>query len=319
MIKPEEILSKKRVHFVGAGGVGMSALAEFLLHNGAGISGSDLRESDLTRRLAALGATVFSGHDEQYAKDSDCLVYTSAVSADNPELVYAFKNGIPVFRREEALGAVFNGFVDRISVCGMHGKTTTTALLAHILTVCGKDPTAFVGGICNDLGGNLRIGKSGNCVAEACEYRRSFLNLFPTVNCFLNIDKDHLDYYRDFDDIKSAFRRFAQNTAPGGQVIVNGDDEELAVWKNTTTFGLGEENDFYAADLRHNKGFFSFSVKRKGTPLTELNLKIPGAHNVYNALCSFAAASTQGYFKFFSTEFHSIISIVFAVIIEKPI
>jgi len=228
-----------RVHFVGIGGVGMSALAQHLHKLGYRVTGSDRQQNDRTDALTALGINVRFGHAAENVRDTQLVVRTSAVHPDNPEIVQAEKEKIPVVLREELLGAVFNSFAVRIAVCGTHGKTTTTAMLHSVLEAAGVSHAAFIGGVFH--GSNYFFGKNV-VVAEACEYNRSFLNLRPTVTVVLNAEFDHPDCYKNLADVRSAFKRFIGNTEKGGVVILPYSLRKLC--KNKRLFGVQKTHRF---------------------------------------------------------------------------
>lgn len=271
----------------------MSAIAAYLLARGVKITGSDAARSAYTDNLKKSGALVGIPDGAEYMSGCGLVVANSAIKSDHPELVAARERGIPVGKREEVLGAIFDGYAKNIAVCGMHGKTTTSAMIAHCLWQSGYDPTAFVGGIVNGFGSNFLDGKSQVCVAEACEYKASFLHLHPLVNCMLNVDSDHLDFYKNIDDISAAFKKFAANTKTGGVNIVNGDD---AVLKNFDgiKFGLGGGNDYTAKNLAQEKGCFCFDIYRGKVFEMNVKLKVAGRHNVLNALCAYCALDFLG-------------------------
>lgn len=289
------------VHFIGIGGISMSGLAEILLAEGFSISGSDSRESDLTRRLASKGIRVFYGQNAQnISPDIDLAVYTAAIGEDNPEWQAAKENGIPMLTRAELLGQIMDNYERSIAVSGTHGKTTTTSMISHILLAADSDPTITVGGILPVLGGNLRVGSSETFITEACEYTNSFLNFRPKYSIILNIEAEHLDFFKDLEDIRHSFRLYGKNTKPDGALIINGAIENLSeitfgLSCRVITFGLTPDLDCWASDITYNeKGCGSFTVIYQGKTLGQINLQVPGAHNVTNALSAIACCREAG-------------------------
>ncbi|MDF1493663.1 UDP-N-acetylmuramate--L-alanine ligase [Caproiciproducens sp. CPB-2] len=296
----QDTLSKvKKIHFVGIGGSGMCPIAEILYHRGYELTGSDTNESDTLARIRSYGIPVSMGHRPENIGDAEMLVYTAAVKADNPELVAAREKGIPVVERSVMLGMVTRRYPHPVAVSGTHGKTTTTAMITQILLHAGKDPSAVIGGKLPLIGGNGRVGKSGTIVCEACEYVDTFLQLNPETSIILNIDADHLDYFGTVENIIKSFHQFALQTSK--TLIVNGDDantmKAVEGIKNASvvTFGLNPSNEYYADHIADTKGAREcFSVMKNGEKLADVTLSIPGKHNIYNALASFAAADSMG-------------------------
>jgi UDP-N-acetylmuramate--alanine ligase len=286
----------EKIHFVGIGGVGVSALAQHFLHLGAAVSGSDTTKTPLTEKLQAMGIAVHYGHRaENIPAGTTLVVHTSAVKEDNVELIRARELGIATVLREQLLGHAFNGFKNKIAICGVHGKTTTTSLLDYILRHMAVDHAAFVGGLLTDTGLNYTYG-SGTVVAEACEYRRSFLNLFPDIIVALNIELDHPDYYKDTADITSAFVSFFKNAGPNGKIVACGDsiDGEILRNFNHATFGFGSGNDFYADNVKNINAHHSFDLCSGGKVLCHVKTQLEGRHNVYNALAALVCVSLLG-------------------------
>ena len=210
------------VHFIGIGGISMSGLAEILLEKGFTISGSDAKESDLTRTLATKGARIFYGQKaENIIPGIDVVVYTAAIHPDNPEFAEAQKQQLPMLSRAELLGEIMDNFANSVAIAGTHGKTTTTSMMSEILLAAKADPTITVGGILPSIGGNLRVGSSDIFVSEACEYTNSFLNFRPKYSIILNVEAEHLDFFKDLADIRCSFRKFAGNTPADGATIIN--------------------------------------------------------------------------------------------------
>lgn len=298
-MKHQDILDHvKRIHFVGIGGSGMCPLAEILHSRGYTLTGSDVSESDTLERIRSYGIPVMMGHKAENIKGAELVVYTAAAKQDNPELVAAREQGIPTMERSVMLGVVTRRYADTVAVSGTHGKTSTTAMLTQILVNSGKDPSAIIGGKLPFIGGNGRIGKSEIMVCEACEYVDTFLQLTPAVSIILNVDADHLDYFKDLEHIVRSFHRFASQTTKA--LVVNGDDPNTlkaveGVSLPVMTFGLGKDNDYYAAEVAASAGVREhFTLMHKGEKLTEIALSVPGKHNIYNALAAAAAAHYLG-------------------------
>lgn len=281
----------KNIHFIGVGGVSMSALAEYSLKLGFKVSGSDIFASERTSRLLSLGCDISFIHQAKNVRSADAVVYSVAVSGENPELRYALKKQIPTFTRGEFLGKIINGYKNSIAVSGCHGKTTTTAMIANVLTFSGKDPTVFLGGDDYEFQ-NLRVGKSQVVVAEACEYKKSFLNLSPKISVVLNIGNDHLDTYGDMNELLRAFKEFSSS----GISVINADDENAKkiIGSCSVTFGIDNTANYYATRLVSNNGFYSFTLNAHSKPLGRIKLGVQGKHNVYNALASFAVCDMMG-------------------------
>ena len=219
------------IHFIGIGGISMSGLAEILLDRGFGISGSDAKESDLTKHLIQKGAVVQYGQRaSNITDDIQLVVYTAAIHPDNPELMEAEKKNIPCMTRAVLLGEIMQNYQTPIAISGTHGKTTTTSMLSEILLAMDTDPTLSIGGILKDIGGNIRIGSSELFVAEACEYTNSFLSFFPKISAILNIDADHLDFFKDLQDIRNSFRKFACLLPADGTLVINGEIENCLLY-----------------------------------------------------------------------------------------
>ncbi len=284
------------VHFIGIGGISMSGLAEILLEEGFQISGSDSKESPLTDALEKRGAKIYYGQRASNIGDSvQAVVYTAAIHPDNPEFACAKEKGLPMLTRAELLGQIMRNYRTSIAVAGTHGKTTTTSMLSHILLKGECDPTISVGGILPAIGGNIRVGNSEVFLTEACEYTNSFLSFFPTIGIILNIDADHLDFFKDIEDIRRSFRKFAQLLPGDGTLIINADTPEyLSVIEDlpcrVITYSLTDSADYTASDITYDQyGHASFTVNYQGAPLGVCSLKVPGIHNVSNALASIAA------------------------------
>jgi UDP-N-acetylmuramate--alanine ligase len=284
--------SIKKLHFVGIGGIGMSGIAEILIDQGFTVTGSDRAGSDNTERLAALGAHVYIGHQASNVEpDVDALVYSSAIPPENPEVVLARQRNIPVIRRAEMLAEVMR-LKYGIGIAGTHGKTTTTSMVSLVLMEGGVDPTVIVGGRLHGLAGsNARMGKGEFIVVEADEYDRSFLSITPTIAVLTTLETDHLDCYRDLEDIKSAFIQFASKVPFYGFVVLCLDEPALQdimpkIKKKIITYGLNGQADLQAVDITHKKNRTHFTVLQNGRELGEVELQIPGKHNVQNALAA---------------------------------
>jgi UDP-N-acetylmuramate--alanine ligase len=279
----------KKVHFIGIGGISMSGLAEILINYGYTVSGSDRAESNLTKKLEAMGAKIYIGQSANNINSPDLVVYTAAVSDDNPELVMARKLNLPVIDRAEFLGYIMKVFKKNIAVSGTHGKTTSTSMLSIMLINASLDPTIMVGGELDAIGGNVRTGKSDYLIAEACEYKGSFLKFYPYIGIILNIDADHLDYYKDIKEIQEAFLKFANLVPLNGLLIGCADDSRVmeiitSVNCNKLTYGIKNGN-FTASNITYdNMGCASYSVKYNQEFLGYIQLSVTGEHNVLNSL-----------------------------------
>jgi UDP-N-acetylmuramate--alanine ligase len=292
--------SFKKIHFVGIGGIGMSGIAEILLDQGFRVSGSDRAASDNTERMQELGAEMFIGHKaSNVGSDVDALVYSSAVPADNPELVEARRRKIPVIRRAEMLAEVMR-LKYGIGIAGTHGKTTTTSMVSLVLMEGGVDPTVIVGGRLRGLAGsNARLGKGEFIVVEADEYDRSFLSITPTIAVLTTLETDHLDCYRDLEDIKAAFVQFAGKVPFYGFVVLCLDEPALqdimpTIKKKIITYGLTGQSDLQAVDIVHKQNLSSFTVIKHGAELGSVTIQIPGNHNVLNALAAITVGLELG-------------------------
>ncbi len=295
-----DITKYKHIHCIGIGGIGLSAVAEIFHSRGYTVSGSDMKLSDTTAHLTSKGITVFEGHDAANIAGADLVVYSAAVSRENPEILAAREAGIPTVTRAEALGALMHDYPVSIAVSGTHGKTTTTSMVSLILDHAQKDPTILVGGNLNEFHGNVKIGKSDLFVTEACEYMDSFLSLRPKIEIILNIDSDHLDYFKDLDHIVASFDRFVKLVPKDGCIIAYEANPFVSrviadADCRVITFGFNENSDFYAANIEFNSdGHPLFDVCSKGEKLGRVQLEIPGEHNISNALASFATCYTLG-------------------------
>ncbi|NLI60480.1 MAG: UDP-N-acetylmuramate--L-alanine ligase [Clostridiales bacterium] len=307
-----EKLTGNHVHFIGIGGISMSALAEILLHKGYTVTGSDLKQSQITDRLQAKGIKIHIGHKASNIEGADWLVYTIAVKDHNPEIVAAKEKNLPIIERATLLGHIMETYPYSIGVAGSHGKTTATSMLSLIMRRARLDPTILVGGELDDIGGNVRIGNSGYFITEACEYNESFLNFKPYMGIILNIDEDHLDYFKDIDRIYEAFVQYSKLISPKGFIIGCGDDplvskllNERNIWsaahiRNITnirkvSFAIKNQGDWMARDIKYNhKGHPSYRAVYKEQDMGRFELKVPGKYNIYNALAATAAAWAIG-------------------------
>lgn len=289
----------RKIHCIGIGGIGLSAVAEIFLSRGFEVSGSDMRESDITEKLMAAGAKIFLGHRAKNVENVDLVVYTVAVGDDNPELAKARELGIPTITRAQALGALMGEYDRSIAISGTHGKTTTTSMVSLILKDADREPTILVGGNLEEIGGNCYVGGKEYFVTEACEYRDSFLELQPNIEIILNIDSDHLDYFKDVEHIARSFEKFARLVPETGVVIAYDANpfvrSVIEGLPNTVTFGLGNSSDYFASNIRFDaEGMPKFDVNHAGGVIATVNLQVPGEHNILNALAAFACSHILG-------------------------
>lgn len=289
------------VHFIGIGGISMSGLAEILLEEGFTISGSDAKQSALTDSLAQKGATIYIGQKASNLSIRPALVvYTAAIREDNEEFKAAVDAGIPMLSRAELLGQIMDNYEKSIAVAGTHGKTTTTSMISQILLVAKADPTISVGGILEAIGGNIRVGGSEVFITEACEYTNSFLHFHPKYSIITSVEAEHLDFFKDIDDIRRSFHEFAGNTAHDGVLIINGQIAALDQITNNlscsiTTYGLCENDDFYAKNITYNNhACGTYTLMHKTEDLGTVSLSVPGRHNVSNSLAAIALCLNLG-------------------------
>jgi UDP-N-acetylmuramate--alanine ligase len=285
------------IHFVGIGGIGMSGIAEVLVNLGYRVTGTDLRDSEVTRRLAQLGASIHRGHRERFLGDADVVVISSAIPRDNPEVAAARERKIPVIPRAEMLAELMR-LKQGIAIAGSHGKTTTTSLVSTVLHAAGADPTVVIGGKLNALGSNARLGSSDILVAEADESDGSFLMLNPTIAVITNIDNEHMDHYGSMRAQLDAFTGFANRVPFYGIAVVCVDDPHAAslvpaLHKRYATYGFSEGADYQASALRHDGPVTRFRVTARGLDLGEFTLHMPGRHNVLNAVATIAVCDDQ--------------------------
>ncbi len=289
------------VFFSGIGGISMSGLAEILLMEGFTVSGSDIKESALTHSLAEKGAKIYYGQRaENLSADIDLVVYTSAIRPDNPEYMAMQELGLASLSRAELLGQIMQNYKLPIAISGTHGKTSTTGMVSEILLRADLDPTLSIGGILNAIGGNIRVGQSDYFVTEACEYTNSFLNFSPKISIILNVEADHLDFFKDLDDIRNSFHRFAALLPSDGTLIINGDIENVAditdgLSCRIITYGSDPSFDYSPAHIVYdNLARATFTLNRKGASPEQFTLGSKGEHNVYNSIAAIALADILG-------------------------
>ena len=295
------------VHFIGIGGISMSALAELLHKQGFRVSGSDIKSTPLTKHLESLGITVFYTQQPSNISEScTVVIYTAAVHADNPEMIRAKELGLPILERKDLLGQIMKQYRHVAGIAGSHGKTTSTSMLSLMLMEGNLDPTILVGGVLDGIGGNLRMGSDNYLVAEACEYCNSFLSFYPTDAIILNIEAEHLDFFKDLDDIRNSFRKYAEILPAFGTLVINGDIDRLSeltdgLTANVVTYGLCDDvssctsYDFAATNFAFDSnGFGSYDLYKKETCLGRISLKVIGMHNISNSLAAAALAFTYG-------------------------
>src|SRR5437764_14415163 len=284
----------QHIHFVGIGGIGMSGIAEVLINSGVDVSGSDLKSSEVTKRLEALGVKFMEGHEAENVGDADVVVRSTAVREDNPEVVEARRLSIPVIPRAEMLAELMRLKPHSVAVAGSHGKTTTTSMVATVLGVAELDPTMVVGGVVGAFGSNAHLGTSDLMVVEADESDRSFLMLTPTFAVVTNIDREHMDSYADMTDVRRCFADFANKVPFYGASVLCLDDPHVQavipeVVRRRITYGLSAQADIAAREVRYDKQFGSaFQVRQMGEPIGEVSLHVPGLHNIYNSLAAIA-------------------------------
>lgn len=287
------------IHFIGIGGISMSGLAEILITRGFKVQGSDAKESALTNHLANLGCKIFySQVANNITDDIDLVVYTAAIKDSNAELMAAREKNIPTMTRAKLLGQIMANYKNAINISGTHGKTTTTSMVSEIFLAANTDPTISLGGILNTIGGNIRVGKSETFITEACEYTNSFLSFNPTITIILNVKADHLDFFKDLDDIRHSFKEFAKMLPSDGMLIINSDIENSEYFydgiacKNIITFGSDATKSKYAPSniTFDDKACCSYDLVVDGEVTDHITLSVPGIHNVYNSLSAIALA-----------------------------
>ncbi|SFG35127.1 UDP-N-acetylmuramate--L-alanine ligase [Oribacterium sp. WCC10] len=289
------------VHFIGIGGISMSGLAEILLSRHFVISGSDSKESELTKKLISEGAIVnYPQKAENITNDIDVVVYTAAIHPDNPEFAAAQKAEIPMLTRAQLLGEIMRNYKQAINVSGTHGKTTTTSMITEILLAAQEDPTVSVGGMLKDIGGNIRVGGEDTFVVEACEYTNSFLSFFPTIEVILNVEADHLDFFKDIDDIRHSFRLFAEKLPTDGLLVINSDIKHCEYFTEglkcrCVTFGHDKSADYTANFISYDKlAHPTYTLFYKGKEVTRVTLGVTGEHNIYNSMAAIAVCRELG-------------------------
>lgn len=291
-----EINFKKPIHiyFIGIGGISMSGLAEILLKEGFTISGSDTQVSPLTKKLSALGASIYYGQSVSHlTKDVDLVVYTAAIHRDNPEWIRMEELNLPGLSRADLLGQIMKNYGVPIAVSGTHGKTTTTSMIADVLLASDTDPTLSIGGILKSIGGNIRIGSSPYFVTEACEYTNSFLSFFPKIGIILNVEEDHMDFFHDIHEIRRSFHDFAALLPPEGTLIVNKEIPSLeeiteGLTCNILTYGFTSDCDYYASEISYDDlGLGSYTLNRKNKDSVKVSLGVCGRHNISNSMAAF--------------------------------
>lgn len=285
------------LHFIGIGGISMSGLAQILLKEGFTISGSDSKESDLTRQLEESGIHIsYPQCEANITGDIDAVVYTAAIREDNPEFAAAKSKGLPMLSRAQLLGQIMDNYKNSIAVAGTHGKTTTTSMLSQILLCAHSDPTISVGGILKAINGNIKVGSSDIFLTEACEYTNSFLHFHPKYSLILNIEAEHLDFFKDLEDVRRSFRKFASNTLDGGTIIMNGDIPNYTEIVSgfpagVVTYGMSPDNDYYPKEIVFDTmGCASYTLMKNDIPQTTIHLKVPGLHNVSNSIAAAVCA-----------------------------
>lgn len=290
--------SNKTIHFIGIGGSGMFPLAQILKCKGFNITGSDVNGSYIIDMEKEMGMQVYMGHNANNILKADLVVYSAAIMQDNPELIAAKNSNIPTVERAKLLGFLASEKENCVGVCGTHGKTTTTSIITHVLINLGKDPSAIIGGKLKEIGGNGRVGNSNIMVCEACEYVNTFLNIYPKMAVILNVDEDHMEFFKTLDNVIASYNNFCKNTS--STIIVNGDDVNAmkavsGINKKIITFGLTEKNNYYAKNIKFS-GYKNnnFDIYSKGEKLISVNLNIPGEQNVLNVLASFIVCLELG-------------------------
>ena len=289
------------IYFIGIGGISMSGLAEIVKKENFKVSGSDMKESTLTKHLDSLGIQVFIGQRaENLPEDVDVVVYTAAIHPDNPEYAEAARRNLPMLTRAQFLGQLMRNYQTPIAVSGTHGKTTTTSMLSHILLQADTDPTLSIGGILKAIDGNIRVGGSQYFLTEACEYTNSFLSFYPKIGIILNIDADHLDFFKDLEDIRNSFRQFAALLPEDGTLIISSDIDELSDFTkglncNIITFGSSPSSDYSADSITFDEfGRPTYTLMKNGEAVSQITLAVTGIHNVYNSLSAIATADLLG-------------------------
>ena len=293
-----DLKNHKVIHCIGIGGIGVSALAKILVSRGYIVTGSDMKESEMTDELEKLGIKVYIGHRAENVEGADLIIYSAAIAPENPEIKRANELGIELASRAELLGTLMDEFKTSIAVSGTHGKTTTTSMVSLILEHADYKPTIFVGGNLDEIGGNVKVDIGDYFVAEACEYRDSFLKLRPDIEIILNIDSDHLDYFKDIEHIVESFSKFVSYVPDDGVIIAYDANpfvnEVIKGHPNAVTYGYNRNSTYYISDIAFADGMPSFHVNYNGEDFGEIQLAIPGEHNILNATASFACCHMLG-------------------------
>ena len=288
------------IHFIGIGGISMSGLAEILLSQGYKVSGSDRSSSKIVERLESLQAQIYIGHSKNNIKDYDLVIYTDAIPKDNEELVEAVNRNIETVDRATFLGALIRNYTNSIAVSGTHGKTSTTSMIATILNKSTLDPTILLGGSLDDIGGNVRIGNREHLLTEACEYKGNVLKYYPSIAIILNMEEDHMDYFKDLEHILDTFRDYTKNIDKDGSLIINLDDPNADSIigdcpVKVISFSIDKDSDYRAENISFDQqGFPNFDLRVKGDKVYKVKLNIMGIHNIYNTLASIAATHILG-------------------------
>lgn len=289
----------RNIHCIGIGGVGLSAIAEILVSRGYRVSGSDMKPSEMTEKLKKSGITIYIGHRAENVENADLIIYSAAIAEENPEIIRAREKNIPLASRAEILGTLMDEYESSVAISGTHGKTTTTSMVSLVLEAAGLEPTILVGGQLDEIGGNVKVGNSPYFVTEACEYRDSFLQLRPKIEVILNIDSDHLDYFKDIDHIVRSFDKFARAVPEDGRIIAYDSNpfvsEVIKGHANVVTYGYNENSTYHISEVRFNsEAMPSFSVSHNGVKLEHVQLNVPGEHNILNAAAAFACCHVLG-------------------------
>jgi len=286
------------IHFIGIGGISMSALAQIMLDKSVKVSGSDITKSHITSLLKNKGADIFIGHNEDNINEVELVVYSSAISNDNPEYKKALRKNIPLMERAVFLGKLMKDYYKSTAISGTHGKTTTTGMLANIMMETDIDPTILLGGEYQAMDGNIRLGNKNYFLTEACEYKKNFINFNPYIGAVLNIEEDHLDYFKNLDEIKKAFVEFAQNIPDFGFLVYNADDNNQKklydnISCNLRSFGVNKGAYARAIDIKFTP-YPSYDLFIQGEKICHIKLKVPGMHNIYNSLAAASCAYISG-------------------------
>lgn len=300
-IEISDLKKYKHIHLIGIGGISMSAIAETLKNWNYTVTGSDLNQSVITDNLNLHGIPTVIGHDIENAKKADLIIYSAAISEQDPEMVIAKEYNIPLIGRGQFVGYLTKLYKQSICISGTHGKTTTTSMIAICFVNAGKDPSIEVGALLKEIDGNFRVGNSEYFILESCEYKANFLKFFPNTEIILNIDNDHLDFYKTFDNIVKAFKDFSLLLDKDGLLVTNADDKNCFALKNIVkskfiSYGIENQNaDFIAKNISFDKnGFTSFDVYKNGNFYSKISLSIAGKHNVLNALACIATCDYYG-------------------------